>query len=208
MDRLGLSGVVSIGLTGGIGSGKSTVAQLLVGCGAQLVDTDAIARSLTLPGGAAMPALAAAFGPQAIAADGSLDRGQMRARVFADPEAKRRLEAILHPLIGLAASHQAAAASARPVVFDVPLLAESNHWRTRVQRVLVVDCHVDTQVSRVAARPGWTAETARRVIEQQATRAERCAIADAVVFNDGIGLDALGAEVHALWAAWATPEQA
>jgi dephospho-CoA kinase len=203
VDRLGLNGIEAIGLTGGIGSGKSTVARLLVDCGAHLVDTDAIARSLTLVGGAAMPAVAAAFGPQAVAADGSLDRERMRALVFVDPDAKRRLEAILHPLIGREAHHQAQAADGRPVVFDVPLLTESSHWRTRVQRVLVVDCGVDTQVARVAERPGWTAEAARRVVEQQATRQARRRIADAVIFNDGIPLPALGAEVRALWLAWA-----
>jgi dephospho-CoA kinase len=203
VDRLGLNGVEAIGLTGGIGSGKSTVARLLLGCGAHLVDTDAIARSLTLAGGAAMPAVAAAFGPQAVAADGALDRERMRERVFADPDAKRQLEAILHPMIGQEARRQATAAHGRPVVFDVPLLTESSHWRARVQRVLVVDCHATTQVARVAARPGWTAEAAQRVVEQQATRAARRGIADAVIFNDGISLALLEAEVHALWAAWA-----
>ena len=129
-----------LGLTGGIGSGKSTVAQVLVAGGAVLVDTDAIARSLTLPGGAALPALAAGFGAQAIGADGALDRARMRALVFAEPGARRRLEAILHPLIGQEAQRQATGAGHCTVVFDVPLLAESGHWRSRVQRVLVVDC--------------------------------------------------------------------
>jgi dephospho-CoA kinase len=208
VDRLGLNGVEAIGLTGGIGSGKSTVARLLVDCGAHLVDTDAIARSLTLAGGAAMPAVAAAFGPQAVAADGALDRERMRERVFADPDAKRQLEALLHPLIGQEARRQAAAARGRPVVFDVPLLTESSHWRARVQRVLVVDCHVATQVARVAARPGWTAEAARRVVEQQATREARCRIADAVIFNDGISLAQLEAKARALWGMWVVPPTA
>ena len=203
MDRLGLSRIQAIGLTGGIGSGKSTVAQLLVGCGAQLVDTDAIARTLTQPGGGAMAAIAATFGPQAVAADGSLDRAQMRTRAFAEPDAKRRLEAILHPMIGAEARRQAGAAQGRTVVFDVPLLAESSHWRARVQRVLVVDCSAETQLARVVARPGWSAEAAHRVIGQQASRHQRRAIADAVIFNDGISLVALESEVHALWAAWA-----
>ena len=204
MDRLGLTGIGAIGLTGGIGSGKSTVAHALVECGAHLVDTDAIARALTLPGGAAMPAVAAAFGPQAVAADGSLDREQMRARVFADPEAKRHLESILHPVIGHEARRQAAAGGGRVVVFDVPLLAESSHWRARVHRVLVVDCSLQTQVARVAARPGWTADAALRVIDQQAPRAARRRIADAVIFNDGLSMAALQAEVQALWRAWTT----
>jgi dephospho-CoA kinase len=203
VDRPGLTPPLrAIGLTGGIGSGKSTVAQALVGLGALLVDTDAIARALTLPGGAAMPAIAEAFGAGALTADGALDREQMRRLAFNDAGAKRRLEAILHPLIGLEAQRQAAAAGARPVVFDVPLLTESSHWRARVQRVLVVDCHEDTQAARVAQRPGWDEAAARRVISQQATRTARRAIADAVIFNDGIDLAALQAEVAAVWAAW------
>jgi dephospho-CoA kinase len=199
---------LNIGLTGGIGSGKSTVAALLAARGAHLVDTDAIARALTLPGGPAMPAIAQAFGPQAVAADGSLDRAHMRQQVFADAGAKARLEAILHPLIGQHALAQAARAPVPApgqrsvVVFDVPLLAESSHWRQRVHRILVVDCSEDTQVARVAQRPGWSADTARAVIAQQATRRARRAIADAVVHNDGIGLDALQQHVQQLWSLW------
>lgn len=202
MDRLGLRPVTTIGLTGGIGSGKSTVAQLLVACGAHLVDTDRIARELTQPGGGAIADIVQAFGHEALAPDGSLDRTRMRALAFADPSCKRRLEAILHPLIGAEARRQGEAASGSTVVFDVPLLAESAHWRARVQRVLVVDCSEETQHARVSARPGWTAEAAQRVIEQQAPRAQRRGISDAVIFNDGIPLEQLAAEVHALWAAW------
>jgi dephospho-CoA kinase len=206
VDRLGLNAACrAIGLTGGIGSGKSTVAQQLVACGACLVDTDAIARALTQTGGAAMPALAATFGPQAVAADGALDRDHMRQLAFADPGAKARLEAVLHPLIGAEARRQAAASGGRPVVFDVPLLTESSHWRARVERVLVVDCTEATQVARVAQRPGWSEEAARRVVAVQASRAARRAIADAVIHNDGIGLDVLATEVHAVWARWVGP---
>ncbi len=187
---------------GGIGSGKSTVAALLVAQGAHLVDTDAIARSLTLPGGAAMPALRQAFGAAAVAADGSRDRAHMRNLVFTDAGAKARLEAILHPLIGMEAQAQAAQAGGRPVVFDVPLLTESRHWRERVQRVLVVDCEESTQMARVAQRPGWTREAAARVVAQQASRSARRAIADAVIHNDGLTLEALAAEVRALWSLW------
>ena len=193
---------LAIGLTGGIGSGKSTAAQGLVALGATLVDTDAIARALTLPGGAAIPALAAAFGAEALADDGALDRERMRRRVFADPGAKSRLEAILHPLIGAEARRQAAAASGRPVVFDVPLLAESAHWRARVDRVLVIDCDEATQVDRVARRPGWTTEAALRVLAQQAPRAVRRAIADAVIHNDGLSIEQLQAELRVLWSLW------
>jgi dephospho-CoA kinase len=127
---------------------------------------------------------------------------KMRQRVFADRSAKARLEAILHPLIGTEASRQAAAAGARPVVFDVPLLAESSHWRARVDRVLVIDCEVATQVARVAQRPGWTEQAARRVIAQQAPRAARRAIADAVICNDQLTIEQLQAELRALWSLW------
>lgn len=192
----------TIGLTGGIGSGKSTVAQMLVACGARLVDTDAIARSLTQPGGAAMPALAAEFGPDAVAADGALDREHMRRLVFADAGAKLRLEAVLHPLIGAEARQQAARAGDTPVVFDVPLLTESSHWRARVARILVVDCGEATQLARVARRPGWSEDAARAVIAQQAPRSRRRAIADAVIHNDGLTLAQLEAEVRALWSIW------
>ncbi len=195
MDRLGL--------TGGIGSGKSTVAALLVRHGALLVDTDAIARALTAPGGAAMPALQQAFGPACVGADGALDRAHMRQLAFGDATAKARLEGILHPLIGEQAQREAAQAAGRVVVFDVPLLAESRHWRERVQRVLVVDCSEATQIERVARRPGWTAEAAARVVAQQAPRERRRAIADAVLHNDGVSLAALEAAVAALWQHWA-----
>ena len=196
-----------IGLTGGIGSGKSTVAQMWVACGATLVDTDAIARELTGPFGAAMAALKAEFGDVVLAPDGALNRAFMREQVFADSHAKRRLEAVLHPMIGAEAQRQAARATAQgqPVLFDVPLLTESTHWRQRVQRVLVVDCDETTQVQRVAQRPGWSAETAHKVVAQQATRAQRRAIADAVIHNDGLTLADLQAEVRALWRAWYRP---
>ena len=196
---------LSIGLTGGIGSGKSTVARMLVEHGAHLVDTDAIARALTQPGGAAIAALAAAFGADAIDGDGALDRAHMRRLAFEDAAAKGRLEAILHPLIGVEARRLGAEAAGRPLVFDVPLLAESRGpgaWRTRVRHVLVVDCSEATQAARVRQRPGWTEAAARRVIAQQAPRALRRAIADAVIVNDGIGIDELAAEVSALWALW------
>jgi dephospho-CoA kinase len=194
---------LAIGLTGGIGSGKSTVAALLVECGAVLVDTDAIARALTAPGGAALPALAQSFGPHVVGADGALDRARMRDLAFADAQAKTRLEAVLHPMIGEAARAQALAAGAAPVVFDVPLLAESAHWRARVERIAVVDCSERTQVQRVMARSGWTEDAVRRVIAQQAPRARRRAIADAVIHNDGLDLEALRAEVRSLWHHWA-----
>jgi dephospho-CoA kinase len=204
----GLALIRAIGLTGGIGSGKSTVAALLVDCGACLVDTDAIARSLTAPGGAALPALAAAFGPGILAADGSLDRAHMRSLAFGDAATKRRLEAVLHPMIATEAEAQAAAAAGRPVVFDVPLLTESARWRARLDRILVVDCPEALQVRRVMQRSGWEAAAVGRVIAQQATRARRRAIADAVIHNgDAQTLDGLRAAVRTLWAHWMRVEQ-
>jgi dephospho-CoA kinase len=192
-----------IGLTGGIGSGKSSVARRLAARGALVVDTDALAHALTAPGGAAIPAIAAAFGADMIAADGAMDRARMRTLVFADPAQRQRLEAILHPMIGEATRAQASRAGAgQPVVFDVPLLAESGTWRARVDRVLVVDCPVATQVARVVARSGWTPEAVERTIAQQATRAQRRAIADAVIVNDTLTLAQLDGEVDALGDAW------
>ena len=194
-----------IGLTGGIGSGKSTVAQLLVQFGAALVDTDAIARSLTAAHGAALPAIAHAFGAEMISAQDGLDRDRMRALAFSDASARQGLEAILHPLIGEQARSQAALATqagAPAVVFDVPLLAESGHWRTRVDWVLVVDCTLATQVHRVMLRNGWAEDTVRRVIAQQSSRERRRSLADAVIFNDSISRELLSAQVRSLWKHW------
>jgi dephospho-CoA kinase len=199
---LGLS-ALRIGLTGGIGSGKSVVANLLTRHGAVLVDTDLIARQLTLPGGAAIGPISESFGLDLIDAQGALDRKRTRELVFADPIAKARLEAILHPLIGVETERQASAAGAsRVVVFDVPLLVESGRWRANVDKVLVVDCRESTQIERVVARSGWTAEAVRSVIDQQASRTQRRAGADAVIFNDGIGVDRLADHVEWLWEAW------
>ena len=195
--------VKRIGLTGGIGSGKSTVASLLVAEGAVLVDTDAIARSIAQAGGIAMPALEAAFGPSVIAPDGGLDRAAMRQLVFTDASAKARLEAILHPLIGTETQRQAAAAGDAVVVFDVPLLVESGRWRALVDRVLVVDAREDTQLQRVVARSGWEPEAVRAVIAQQAPRKARRAAADAVIYNESLTLAELGTEVRGLWKLWA-----
>jgi dephospho-CoA kinase len=191
-----------IGLTGGIGSGKSTVAAILVRLGAALIDTDAIARMLTAPGGAALPALTQEFGDQILGADGGLDRAAMRARAFADTALRHRLEAVLHPMIGQQAQVHAAGANSATLVFDIPLLTESSHWRSRVDRVLVVDCSAQTQLERVAARPGWTREAATAAIASQAGRDARRTIADAVICNDGITLAELQAHTEALWRLW------
>jgi len=198
---------LQIGLTGGIGSGKSTVAALLVECGATLIDTDAIARSLTLPGGAAMPALRATFGDDVADASGGLDRARMRELAFTNAQAKAQLQAILHPLIGAECNRQAAAAGRAPVVFDVPLLVESAHWRARVERVLVVDCSEETQVQRVIQRSAWARDTVLAVIAQQARRDVRRAAADAVIHNEHLSLVQLRNEVHDLWQRWCPVEQ-
>ena len=192
-----------IGLTGGIGSGKSTVGTMLAGLGAVVVDTDLIARQLTLPGGAAIDAIRTRFGPGFIAADGSLDRQRMRAAAFGDAEVRTHLEAILHPLIGIEVERQAGAIAATvpAVVFDVPLLVESGRWRARVDRVWVVDCAEAVQLERVATRPGWSESTARSVIAQQASRSARRDAADAVIDNDSLSLAGLADETRRLWEA-------
>jgi dephospho-CoA kinase len=191
-----------IGLTGGIGSGKSTAASMLARHGAALVDTDAIARRITLADGAAMPSLIAAFGATVATPDGALDREAMRRLAFADAPARRRLEAVLHPMIGDEAVREAKAATAETVVFDVPLLAASSVWRARVQRILVIDCSEATQIERVTARPGWTRVAAAQAIASQSSRAERRAIADAVIVNDSIDRAALEAQIGTLWHLW------
>lgn len=193
-----------IGLTGGIGSGKSVVAGMLRDFGACIVDTDAIARQISAPGGLAIPALRERFGDEAIDATGALNRDRMRALAFADPNTRTALEAVLHPLIGAEAERQAAAAApGQSVVFDVPLLVESGRWRSRVERVLVVDCGTETQIDRVMRRSGWERSAVERVIAQQATREMRRAAADAVIHNDdGMSLDELRQAVYTLWQRW------
>jgi len=191
-----------IGLTGGIGSGKSTVARAWAEAGADVIDTDAISRALTTAGGAAMPAIVQAFGAQAAGPGGALDRNHMRTLAFRDEQAKRRLEAILHPMISAETTRRAEASLAELLVFDVPLLVESGRWRSRVQRVLVVDCEEQTQVERVMQRSGWQREAVLAVIAQQASRAARRAVADAVLYNDGISAEALRAHVQSLAAHW------
>ncbi|HSI48290.1 MAG TPA: dephospho-CoA kinase [Ideonella sp.] len=195
---------VRVGLTGGIGSGKSTVATLLANRGAKVIDTDAISRALTAPQGAALPAIAAAFGADLIDEHGALNRARMRQLAFGEsPEAlraKQTLEQILHPMIQAETARQAVQATpGQPLVFDLPLLAESAHWRKQLDKVLVIDCSEATQIQRVMARSGWPAQEVQRVIDLQATRAQRRAIADAVILNDGLSLPALEAEVDALW---------
>lgn len=175
-----------VGLTGGVGSGKSTVAELFSELGAGLVDTDAIAHALTAADGAAMAAIAAAFGHAVIAADGSLDRAAMRDRVFADADARRRLEQILHPLIRAEARRQVAASRAPYVILIVPLLVENlDAYRDDMARVAVVDCDERQQIERTARRPGVTIAQARAILAAQSPRAARLAIADDIIDNRG-----------------------
>lgn len=188
-----------VGLTGGIGSGKSTVANMWIQQGATLVDADAIARQLTAPGGAAMPAIRRVFGDTMVTRDGALDRVQMRALAFNDPQAKHKLEHIIHPLVSAQAAAQTEAAVARRapcLVLDIPLLVESGHWRQKLDAVLVIDCLPETQVARAMARSGLTQEAAQAVVAAQATRAARLAAADAVIYNDGLSLAQLESQVE------------
>jgi len=180
-----------LGLTGGIGSGKSTVANLLRQHGAFVIDADAISRACTLAGGRAMPAIASTFGPDFVDAEGALNRQRMRDHVFAQPEARRALEAIIHPLVGAEITRLAKAAPARCLVFDVPLLVESAHWRPQLDRVLVVDCSVETQRHRVKQRNTWDEATIDAVIQSQSLRTQRLAAADVVIFNDSDTMEPL-----------------
>ena len=188
-----------IGLTGGIGSGKSTVAGMLAARGAAVIDADAISRSVTAPGGRAISAIAAAFGAHMVGSDGAMDRQAMRERIFQDAQAKRQLEAIIHPLVSQITAEQAQAAldqGRHCLVFDVPLLVESGErWRRQVDRVLVVDCSTDTQRQRVMARSGLPAPEIDRIIAQQASRAQRLACADVVIVNDSLNLPELETQV-------------
>jgi dephospho-CoA kinase len=192
-----------IGLTGGIGSGKSTAAAAFVARGATLIDADAISRSLTQPAGAAIAPLRDAFGDAVIDAQGALDRAAMRERAFADPAMRSRLEAILHPLIARQAEQEAARAASTPIVFDIPLLSRASVWRVQVHRILVIDCSARTQIERVLRRPGWTLETAERVVAAQSPRAERRALADALIHNDaGFTLEQLDSAIGDLLRLW------
>ncbi len=189
----------SVGLTGGIGCGKSTVADMFAALGASVIDTDQIAHALTAPHGAAMPALLAEFGEDFATPEGALDRARMRALVFSDATARARLEAILHPRIREATAAAAAIAGGDYVIFVVPLLIESGTWRERVTRVLAIDCPEELQVARVMARSGITEAQVRAIMAAQVTRAQRRAAADDIIVNDD-GLDALRPQVEILHA--------
>jgi dephospho-CoA kinase len=187
-----------LGLTGGIGSGKSTVAAMLSELGAAVIDADAISRQTTAALGAAIAPIRAAFGDQFIDAQGALDREAMRVEVFAKPDARRQLEAIIHPLVAQETSRQeqqALANGPRVIVFDVPLLVESHHWRWRVNRVVVVDCTPEVQIQRTALRSGLAAADIAKIMATQVSREVRLNAADAVICNTFLSLEMLKMEV-------------
>jgi dephospho-CoA kinase len=193
--------ILRIGLTGGIGSGKSTVARTLADCGAAIIDADAISRELTAPGGQAIPVIAQRFGAQFINTDGAMDRDLMRQLAFDDPASRHQLEAIIHPLVGhevRAQAERAIAAGRTCLVFDVPLLVESGRWRQQVNRVLVVDCREATQIDRVTTRNKLTGEAVQKIIASQATRAQRLAAADICIYNEGMSLESLDTLIRQL----------
>lgn len=194
----------TVALTGGIGSGKSAVADLFAARGAALVDTDVIAHALTGPGAPGSRALAEAFGADCLGTDGALDRRKMRERAFGDPAAKARLEAILHPLIRAEAQVRTAAATAAPyVLVVVPLLTAASSYAQQADRVLVVDCPEALQVARVVQRSGLTEAEVRAIMATQTTRAERLAMADDIITNDG-PREALAPQVTSLDARYRT----
>ncbi|NUU02129.1 dephospho-CoA kinase [Herbaspirillum robiniae] len=175
----------TIGLTGGIGSGKTTVANLFGELGASLVDTDAIAHRLTASGGLAIAAIRERFGPGFIDAGGAMDRARMRSHVFGNAGARQELEAILHPLIRSETAREAEAATGDYVIFVVPLLVESGTWVGRTSRILVVDCEEEVQIERVMRRNGLQRSEVEAIMAAQASRFARLAVADDVVENNG-----------------------
>ncbi len=192
-----------LGLTGGIGSGKTHVANLLASWGASVIDTDLIAHQLTAPGGAAIEAIRSAFGAGLIDASGALDRARMRELVFAEPRRRVELEGILHPLIAEEVKKQAHQATGAYAVFVVPLLLESGRWRDRIDRLWVVDCEEDAQIARVQARRALPIETIRRIMAAQVSRSERLAAADDIITNSATtSLADLEKQVLVLHKAW------
>ena len=190
---------VRLGLTGGIGSGKSTVARMLAELGATVVDADAIAHALTAPGGLAMPMIAAAFGPELITPTGALDREKMRLLAYANSDARKRLESIIHPLVGqetIRLTMKATDQGCPCIVFDIPLLVESSTWRRKLEWVLVVDCTAEVQISRVMARSRLTHADVQKIMSSQAGPEYRLSAADAVIFNVSLSLDQLRSEVR------------
>lgn len=199
----------SVGLTGGIGSGKTTVADMFAARGAAVIDTDQIAHRLTAPGGIAIPEIRTCFGSAFLTSDGALDRAKMRAHVFADPSARERLEGILHPLIRAETEHAAQQAQGLYLMFVVPLLVESASWEDRVSRVLVVDCAEQMQMQRVMKRSSLTESQIHEIMAAQATRQQRLAVADDIISNDGDVFDLLPQvdRLHRLYVGLAAAQQ-
>ncbi|GGC81961.1 dephospho-CoA kinase [Undibacterium terreum] len=189
----------TLGLTGGIGSGKTTVANLFADLGASLVDTDLLAHQLTSPSGIAIPDIIRQFGQDFIQQDGAMDRAKMREQVFGHPEEKARLEAILHPLIRSETEKAARAATGSYIIFVVPLLVESGSWKSRVSRVLVVDCPEQTQIQRVMSRNGLSEQQVRAIMAAQVSRETRLQAADDVIANEG-DISQISAQVRDLHA--------
>jgi dephospho-CoA kinase len=188
-----------LGLTGGIGSGKSSVASILSDLGATVIDADAISRACTAPMGPAIEMIRSTFGDDLVNTDGGLDRNHMRKLVFSNPQAKAQLEAIVHPLVGIEISRQSAAAQlngASCLVFDIPLLVESSHWRKQLDRILIIDCATTTQIERVYLRNGMPKQEVEKILSTQATRLQRAACADFVLVNDSIDLPQLRSAVQ------------
>ena len=200
MNPMTSSRIWRIGLTGGIGSGKSTVAGMLAELGAAVIDADAISRSTTAAKGRAIEAIRQQFGQAMIGPDGAMNRQAMRELVFTTPHARQQLEAIIHPLVSQITqeqAQQALAAGKHCLVHDVPLLVESGpRWRAQVDRVLVIDCEPATQRERVVARSALAPDEVDRIMAQQATRAQRLACADLVIFNQSLSLDGLREQVR------------
>ncbi|NLJ63611.1 MAG: dephospho-CoA kinase [Alcaligenaceae bacterium] len=195
--------MLKIGLTGGIGSGKSFVADLLQKHGAAIVDTDVVAHQLTAPDGAAIPAIRQQFGSAYITAEGAMDRARMRELVFQQPDQREKLQAILHPLIRDFTFRKVQQAQGCYVVVVVPLLVESGTWLQYVDRVCVVDCDEPTQIERVMQRSGLTASQVQRIMEVQASRQQRLAHADDVIVNDGTtSIEQLNVQVQQMHAKW------
>jgi len=186
-----------LGLTGGIGSGKSAAADHFARLGVTVVDADAIAHQLTGPGGQAIGSLRAEFGDPCLASDGALDRKYMRELAFTDAGARRRLEAILHPMIREESSRQLAASTSPYAVSVVPLLIESPGYKGRVHRVAVVDCPEELQLARVMTRSGLSADEVRRILDAQTSRSRRLEAADDVIDNSGT-LEDLRGQIEAL----------
>ncbi len=197
-----MSTTLRLGLTGGIGSGKSTVAGLLAALGAAVIDADAISRGVTAPQGLAIEALAKMFGADYINADGALDRDKMRTLAYSDPRARQRLESIVHPLVGQEISRQSreAASIGHPcIVFDIPLLVESIHWRQNVDQILVIDCTAAVQIERVMARSALDRAAVEKIIASQASRSVRLHAADIVIFNDLMSVGQLEGQAIQVW---------